>query len=353
MTALWSSGSRSLPSLDDRDLEFARALPKVELHCHIEGTMRPQTARELADKYGAEMPKRMADNEDAVSGYDSLNDFLSDFWVGQSLLRNRGDWERLAFEAVTDAAAQGVRYCEFFFTPARHLEQGQELLDIVLGLTSGLDQGENDTGTQAMLICDMDRAYGPSAGQRLIDELSLVRTDRVIGVGMDSTELGVDPLDYAWAFRSAKRRGFRLTSHAGEDTGPDNIAAVLSMGVERIDHGLSVMQDPELVRRVVDEGIPFTVCPSSNVLIANKVPDIASHPLRAMWEAGIRVSVNTDDPGYTGIGRDMEYALLLASGWSRADVASLTVDAIDGTWLDDEDRRKLRQVFVSHLVEHL
>jgi hypothetical protein len=151
-----------------------------------------------------------------------------------------------------------------------------------------------------MLILDMDRAFGPEAGLALIERLGELRragaADRVIGAGMDSTELGVDPRVFAPAFELAGRLGLRRTAHAGEDTGPENIATALdALGIERVDHGLSALQDPELTKRLAGERIPLDVCPNSNVMIANKVPTLAEHPFRRMREKGLLATLITDD----------------------------------------------------------
>jgi adenosine deaminase len=198
-----------------RDAEFAAAieqLPKVELHCHLEGTMRPQTLVELAGRNGLELPLPPgAEQADltALFTYVSLDDFLRVFWLVQSALVSRDDWTRLAYESVVDAAAHGRIYAEVFFTPARHLDSGQRLADIIAGIDEGMTEAEAVTGSRVRLIADMDRAFGAAAGEQMVTELVALRRagaagcERVIGIGMDSTELGVDPRDYEGAYRAA------------------------------------------------------------------------------------------------------------------------------------------------------
>jgi adenosine deaminase len=333
-------------------LSITDPIPKVELHCHVEGTLRPTTAAELGTRYGLPIPERMttrSGRRGALSDYESLNDFLDDYWKGQALLQTPDDWRRLGYESMVDGAAHGLRYRESFFTPTRHLDAGQSLGSIVAGLSQGLMDAESDTGAVGVLICDMDRAYGGAAGRRLIEELVALRPATVIGVGMDSTELGVDLREYADALRIAKRNGFRVVTHAGEDTGPENIRIALSMGVERIDHGLSVSDDPELVREVSDRVIPFTVCPSSNELIAKKTT-IQAHPLRRMFDEGVLVSVNTDDPGFTGVDLGMEYALLLENGWTLDGVQQLAKDAVTSSFLEPAAKFELHREIEQHFA---
>jgi adenosine deaminase len=323
-------------------------LPKVELHCHLEGTISPATAAELANKNGHPLPVPRIDD---LYEYDSLNGFLKVFWFVQALLSTPEDWERAAYESVTQAVPYGLRYRETFFTPARHLEAGQDLAGIIEGITRGLETAEAATGARCMAICDMDRAYGGAAGfaliERLVELRKAGRADRVIGIGMDSTELGVDPHDYAAAFELARSAGLRRTSHAGEDTGPDNIATVLdALGVERIDHGFSILDDRELTARVAGERIPLTVCPNSNVVIANKVDALSDHPFRRMREAGLLATLNTDDPAMADLDLGKEYrSVAEALDMSFEDMAAVALDGVEATWLDDGEKRTLRTEF--------
>lgn len=329
-------------------LDVYDRLPKVELHCHLEGTIAPATVVELAGKNGHRLP--VPGIEDLYA-YDSLDGFLNVFWFVQELLAAPEDWERAAYESVVQAVPHGLRYRETFFTPARHLAAGQDLGGIVEGISRGLEAAEAETDVRCMAICDMDRAYGGAAGRELTERLVELRrsgrADRVIGLGMDSTELGVDPRDYAEAFELARSAGLHRTAHAGEDTGPDNIRTALdALGIERIDHGLSILQDPELTARVAEARIPLDVCPNSNVLIANKVPTLAEHPFRAMREAGLLATLNTDDPAMTDLDLGKEYrSVAEALGFSFEDMAQVALDGVEATWLDEDERTRMRRDF--------
>jgi adenosine deaminase len=321
-------------------------LPKVELHCHVEGTMRPATVVELARQNGIELPT--ADPTELYR-YTSLDSFLKVFWLVQSTLAKREDWARLAYESILDGAAHGLVYRETFFTPARHLAAGQDLAEIVAGLAEGLEAAEQETGARAMLIAGIDRAYGGAAGQEMVQRLVELRqlgsagTERVIGVGLDSTEQGVDPADFAEAFALAGKAGLRRTSHQGETTPPSYIRAGLDLlGSERIDHGLTCMQDPELVRRLAGERIPLTVCPNSNVRIANAVPRLEDHPYAKMRAAGLLATLNTDDPALTDLDLGQEYRSVMAAfGYDWADMTAIALDGVEATWLDDSDKGAL------------
>jgi adenosine deaminase len=328
-------------------------IPKVELHCHVEGTVRPSTVVELARKNGRPLP---TDDPTQLYRYDSLNSFLEIFWLVQALIADRSDWARVGYESILDAALHGLRYREMFFTPARHLEMGQSLSEVIAGLSEGLDAAEAETGARCMLICDIDRAYGGEAGLALVELLAEVRraggADRVIGVGMDSTERGVDPRSFGPAFSLARSLGLRLTAHAGEDTGPENIATALdALRIERIDHGLAILGDPTLTRRVADARIPLTVCPNSNIVIANRYASLAEHPFRRMREAGLLATLNTDDPAMTDLDLGKEYrsvATVFDMGFDE--MAAVALDGIEATWLSDVDKRSMRASFERELA---
>ncbi|MGH8884326.1 MAG: adenosine deaminase [Egibacteraceae bacterium] len=325
-------------------------LPKVELHCHVEGTMRPSTVVALARKNGVPL---LTEDPTRLYHYTSLDTFLEIFWLVQSTLVERDDWARLAYESVLDGARHGLAYRETFFTPARHLAAGADLADIVAGLADGLQAGQEDTGARVMLICAVDKAYGPAAGLELVERLVELRragrpgTERVLGIGADSTELGVDPTSFHDAFALAGKAGLRRTSHQGEVTPPWTIAAGIDvLGCERIDHGLSILDDPALTRRLADQRIPLTVCPNSNVLIANRVERLELHPFPRMRDAGLLATLNTDDPALTDLDLGYEYRSAMdAFGYSWDDMVEITLDGIEATWLDESEKQAMRFTF--------
>ena len=328
------------------------ALPKVDLHCHLEGAMRPDTLVDLARRNSVPLP---TSDPSELYSYDSLDGFLRVFWLVQSTLANRQDWARLAYEAIVDSAQHGVVHQESFFTPARHLAAGQDLADIVAGLDEGLAAAEAETGVTCLLICDMDRAFGPVAGLEQVELLAGLRcsgargVERVIGVGMDSTESGIDPASYLPAYQRAGATGFRLTAHQGENSPASAVAACLdTLGVERIDHGLPVMDDPELVARMVGDRIPITVCPSSNVVIANAFERLEDHVYPRMRSAGLLATVNTDDPALSDLDLGREFAAVAdAFGWGWQEMVEVALDGVEACWLDDAGKAALRRRVVS------
>lgn len=327
-------------------------IPKVELHCHVEGSVRASTVEELARAAGRRLP---VDDLERLYDYDSLDSFLAVFWLVQEVIGSPGDWARIAYESLVDGSRHGLRYREMFFTPARHLAAGQDLGGIVAGLTEGIEAAEAETGVRCLLVADIDRAYGPEAGLEFVDRLAELRragaAERVIGVGADSTELGIDLAAFRPAFAAARDHGFRRTCHAGEavGVGPENIRIALDvLGAERIDHGVAIVEDPALLARAAAERIPLTVCPTSNVAIANRFPSVAEHPFRRMLEAGILVTLNTDDPAMTGVDLGDEYRTAAdAYGLRVEDLVDIAIAGIESTWLDEPDRAALRADFVA------
>jgi adenosine deaminase len=295
------------------------------------------------------------DDPSQLYRYGSLDEFLRVFWLVQETLSTPDDWARAAYESLLDAAPHGLRYREMFFTPARHLARGQDLGAIVEGLTTGITAAEAATGVRCWLIADCDRAFGGSAGRELVERVGDLRragrAERVIGIGMDSTELGVDLRDYAEAFALAARLGLRRTAHAGEDVGPENITLALDvLGAERIDHGLATLDDVALTRRLVERRVALTVCPSSNVLIANKYARLEDHPFRRMREAGLLATLNTDDPAMTELDLGTEYrAVAAALGMDLEALAAVALDGVEASWLDEGDKRALRVTFEAAL----
>ena len=342
-----------MPSADSREPDDAfDRIPKVELHCHVEGTVRAATVVELARKAGRPLP---VDDPAELYRYDSLDSFLAVFWLVQETLVDRADWARVAYESLVDGAAHGLRYREMFFTPARHLAAGQDLGTIVDGLSEGIAAAEAEVGVRSFLIADIDRAYGPAAGLELVERLGDLRrsgrAERVIGVGADSTELGVDLGRLRAGVRRRRPTGFRRTCHAGEavGVGPENIRiAIDELGAERIDHGVAIAEDRALMARVAAEGIPLTVCPRSNVVIANRFQSLEEHPLLEMRDAGVLLTINTDDPAMMEWDLGREYrAVGDAYGLGLEELYRLAIDGIASTWLDDPDRRALTAEFES------
>lgn len=208
------------------------------------------------------------------------------------------------------------------------------------------------TPASRLVIADMDRAFGPAAGLEMVERLVELRhsgakgTDRVVGVGMDSTELGIDPVTYLPAYDVARAAGLRLTAHQGENSGAAEIAACVDvLGVDRIDHGLPILDDPELTKRVAERRIPLTVCPTSNVCIANKFDRLEDHVYPQLRAAGLLATLNTDDPALSNLDLGSEYlAVATAFDWGWDEMVAIALDGVEACWLDESGKSALRRV---------
>lgn len=286
-------------TLDEAMREWLRGLPKVELHLHIEGTLEPELMFKLAQRNGVELP--FANVEEAHQAYvfDDLQSFLDIYYAGCSVLVTEADFADLTQEYLTRAAADGVLHTEIFFDPQTHTDRGISFGTVVAGITRGLEEGEREFGISSRLIMCFLRHLDADAAMATLEE-ALEFRGVITAVGLDSGESGNPPEKFEAVFDRARAAGFLTVAHAGEEGPPDYIRQAIDMlGASRIDHGVRVMEDPELVDRLVAEQVPCTVCPLSNVKL-RVFPSLGEHPLRAMLQSGLRVSINSDDPAYFG-----------------------------------------------------
>ncbi|MFY7066313.1 adenosine deaminase [Nocardiopsis changdeensis] len=283
-------------------------LPKAELHLHIEGTLEPELAFTLAHRNNITLPYTTVDELRAAYEFTDLQSFLNLYYALTDVLRTEADFTDLTRAYLTRAAAQGVRHAEIFFDPQAHTARGIPLDTVIGGITAALDTAQADHGISTHLIMCFLRDR-PAA--EAMDTLNAARPhlDRIIGVGLDSAEVGHPPNDFAQVFAAARDLGLRLVAHAGEEGPPDYIRQALDLGVERIDHGIRCLEDPDLVARLAAERTPLTVCPMSNVRL-RAVDTMADHPLPALMDAGLLVTVNSDDPAYFGGYVDDNYRAL-------------------------------------------
>ncbi|MFF7163047.1 adenosine deaminase [Streptomyces sp. NPDC008086] len=274
-------------------------LPKAELHLHIEGTLEPELAFELAARNGVELPYVDTDELRKAYQFEDLQSFLDLYYELMAVLRTERDFEDLANAYLARAAAQGVRHAEIFFDPQAHTKRGLELGTVVEGLWRALGSSEANHGVSTRLIlCFLrdDSAESAMATLRAAEPY----LDRIVGIGLDSAEVGHPPVKFREVYEAAAALGLRRVAHAGEEGPPAYITEALDiLGVERIDHGLRCMEDPALVERLVRDRVPLTLCPLSNVRLRT-VDVLADHPLPAMLDAGLMCTVNSDDPAYFG-----------------------------------------------------
>ena len=317
------------------------ALPKAELHLHIEGTLEPELMFELAARHGTKLPYSDVEAARRAYVFDDLQSFLDLYYAGCSVLLEAEDFYDLTRAYLERAAADGVRHTEIFFDPQTHTDRGVPLAAVMDGITSGLTDGAAALGVSTGLIMCFLRHLSAEAAMTTLDA-SLAFRDSIVGVGLDSSEAGHPPSKFAAVFDRARAEGFRTVAHAGEEGPPEYIAEALDLlRVARIDHGVRILEDPALVARVVDEQIPLTVCPLSNVKL-RVVPTLAEHPLKRMLEAGLAVTINSDDPAYFGgyIGENYS-ATATALGLSDQQVLTLARNSVRASFLDAGEQHRL------------
>ena len=329
--------------------ELARELPKVELHCHLEGAARPSTIAALARANGVELPT--ADPVELFEFAD-LDSFLAVYGIVCQSLVTADDFRRLTYEALEDAVAANVRYREMFFSPGFVMALGVPIAVVWDGIRAGLADAHHDLDVRCRMILDVDKPSGPGPAAELIEFAAAQDRDLLVGVGGDSTERGVDHRAFAPAFAAAKAHRLRRTFHAGEDGPADNIRAAFDdLGCERIDHGFRLLDDPELTQRIADAQVALTVCPVSNVVIANVIDDVADHPFARQREAGVLVTVNSDDPGMMGttIADDYE-AVADRFDYDLETMEDIALGAVDASWAPADEQAELRARFLAEMA---
>ncbi len=320
---------------------FLRRVPKVELHCHFEGTVRAATVVDLARRHGIALP---TEDVESLYDYDTIEGFLTIFGLVASTLIDREDFARVAFESLEDGQKLGnLKHREMFFNPTLHTRRGVPYGTVVDGLVDGIREAERQLGVSCRLIADVYRQDTPDEALAMVESVLAHRPDEVIGLGMDGAEAPDPPERFAAAFARAKAGGLRLTSHACEDAPPQNIVTCLDLlGCERIDHGYHILADENVVKRALDDGLYFTCCPTATARVYGW-PDLSRHPIGGMVAAGLNVTLNSDDPTmfHTDIGKEF-VDLCTALNYGPEQVRAFCLNSVDGSWLDASEKARLR-----------
>jgi adenosine deaminase len=276
--------------------------------------------------------------------FTDLNQFLGIYEVVCRSLVTPDDFHRIAYEACEDGVAAGVRYREMFFSPGFALKLGVPIETIWEGLSAGVRDANADLDITCRLILDFDKPSGPAHAEEMVGFAADCDRELLLGIGGDSVERGVDHTAFAAAFAAAEQAGLHRTLHVGEDGPAENIrVAVEVLGVERIDHGFRLLDDPELTARVVDSGIPVTACPTSNLVIAHVIDAVTDHPFEQQRRRGVHITLNSDDPGMMLWDLADEYvAVAEAFAYDLETMEQLALDALDASWAEAEEKASLR-----------
>ncbi len=317
---------------------FIANLPKAELHVHLEGTLEPELSFALAQKNGIQLEYRTAEELLKAYDFDDLPSFLRIYYKAMNVLRTEDDFFDLTWQYLSKAAAQKVVYAEMFFDPQAHTSRGVEFGTVIRGIRRAQELAATELGVETQLImCFLRDMSAESAMETLIECLPYKKW--IVGVGLDSDEKGNPPVKFAEVFRKAREYGFRLTMHC--DVNQQNtlvhIHQVLhTIGVDRIDHGVNSLEDPELCKTIAARGLGLTVCPVSNRFC---VQSLTANEIRRMLELGMRATVNSDDPAYfrAYMNENLE-ALLDEGGLTREEIVQLVTNSFTVAWLDERRR---------------
>jgi adenosine deaminase len=328
--------------------DFLRGLPKAELHLHVEGALEPELSFALAARNGVDLGYPSAAALRAAYAFEDLQSFLDLYYAGASVLRTEQDFHELAWAYLRRAAEQQVLRAEIFFDPQTHTARGVALGTVVAGLASACERAR-ELGVSAALILCFLRHLGERAAFETLEE-ALPYRDRILGVGLDSSERGHPPELFQRVFARCRALGFRLVAHAGEEGPAAHVRSALdALGVERVDHGVRCLEDPSLVARLARERVPLTVCPLSNVRL--RVFDrMQDHVLGRMLEAGLAVTVNSDDPAY--FGGDLNANLVeafTALGLGAEAAVRVARNSLDAAFVEPAERRRLHDRLDAYL----
>ncbi|NMM76878.1 adenosine deaminase [Acidovorax sp. SRB_14] len=325
------------------------SMPKAELHIHIEGSLEPELIFALAQRNGVPLPYASVEELRSAYAFSNLQSFLDIYYAGASVLLHEQDFYDMARAYLARAAIDNVVHTEIFFDPQTHTARGVPMAAVVNGLHRACADARAELGISAALIlCFLRHLSEESAFETL--EQALPVLDRIVGVGLDSSEVGHPPEKFARVFARCRELGLHLVAHAGEEGPPAYIWSALDvLKVERIDHGVQAVHDAVLMRRLAQDRIALTVCPLSNQKL-RVFPNLADHNLGKLLEAGLAATVNSDDPAYFGGYINENFTqVFAATGMTAQDAYQLALNSFEASFASNSDKRlwehKLKETF--------
>ena len=328
---------------------FVRGLPKTELHIHIEGTLEPEMMFRMGERNQVELPFGSVDEVRAAYEFDDLQSFLDIYYQAAEVLQTEEDFARLMAAYLERAVSDGVRHAEIFFDPQTHTERGIDIGTVIHGLARG--QQEVAEVSSTLIMCFLRHLPPESAVE--VFEQARPYLGYLQGVGLDSGELGNPPELFAEAYRRAVEAGLRPVAHAGEEGPAEYVWSALDvLGIERVDHGVRAGDDPALVERLAREQIPLTMCPLSNQKL-QVFPDLRDHIMKDLMDAGVLVTVNSDDPAYFGgyVG-DNYLSIATALDLSREDLVGLARNSVTASFLPEDRKAALQQEITEYVASY-
>ncbi|WP_082585788.1 adenosine deaminase [Hydrogenophaga sp. Root209] len=321
--------------------QLAAAIPKAELHIHIEGSLEPELIFALAQRNGLSLPCASVEALREAYAFANLQSFLDIYYAGASVLLHEADFHDMAWAYFLHAKADNVVHAELFFDPQTHTARGVPMATVIQGLSSACDRAQAELGISASLIlCFLRHLSEEEAFATL--EAALPYREHFIGVGLDSSEVGHPPAKFSRVFARCRELGLRIVAHAGEEGPPAYIWEALNdLKTERIDHGVRSLEDPVLVAELARRRTPLTVCPLSNLKLC-VVNDLKDHPMKRLLDAGLCATVNSDDPAYFGGYMNANFVQTVqALDLSREDVITLARNSFEASFVSDARRAEL------------
>ena len=314
-------------------------LPKAELHLHIEGSLEPELMFSLAQKNTISLPYKTIEEVKHAYNFTSLQSFLDIYYAGANVLINESDFFDLTWAYLLRCHAQNICHTEIFFDPQTHTSRGIAFKTVIDGITKALQKGEQELGISSFLImCFLRHLSEENAFETL--KASLPFKDKIIGVGLDSSEVGHPPSKFQRLFVECKKVGYKIVAHAGEEGDSSYIwEAINLLQVERIDHGIRCDEDASLVKLLIEKQIPLTVCPLSNVKL-RAVKNMQEHNLLKLLRQGVLVTVNSDDPAYFGGYVNENYEAICENlDFSKEELKTLASNSFKASFLSDERKK--------------
>ncbi|HEY1569004.1 MAG TPA: adenosine deaminase [Solirubrobacteraceae bacterium] len=317
------------------------SLPKVELHVHLEGTAPPELVQRLARRNGVPLPERLL-NEHGRFHYDDFLDFLRAYDLAASVIRTGEDYRDITYEYLSACAHEGAIYVELTASPDHANEMGLSHAEHIGGIAQGIDDARAQCGIEGRILISAVRNFGVDRALAVAGYAAAETHPYIVGFSMAGDEANFPIGDFAEAYAIAAAAGLGCTVHAGEWAGPDSVRAALSLPVTRIDHGVRAVEEPALVSEIAEREIVLNTCPTSNVVLG-VFAGYEEHPLPALRDAGVRLTLGSDDPPYFGATIGGEYTVCAERlGFSEAELQAITATAIEAAFCDDELKGALR-----------
>ena len=321
-------------------IELIQALPKAELHVHIEGTFEPELMFAIAQRNQIQIPYQSVEEVKQAYNFHNLQSFLDIYYAGANVLVHEQDFYDLAWAYFEKCAEDKVVHTEMFFDPQTHTERGVEFATVIAGLKRACQDAQQKLGISSQLImCFLRHLSEEKAFETL--EQALPFKDEIIAVGLDSSEVGHPPAKFERVFAKAREAGFLIVAHAGEEGPPEYVWEALDLlKVNRIDHGVRSEEDKQLMARLIAEKMPLTVCPLSNLKLC-VVNDMKEHNIRRLLQQGVHVTVNSDDPSYFGgYMNDNFIAIQQALDLSNEELKQVATNSFEASFISDQEKQK-------------